>query len=110
VTIEARRFMYSRAIRKELWVKKTDAKSDAEAWTEDDQWSIDSDWSGTAMIYTASGEGSFAMSGDYRVTYEDESDPDNLRAARLFRASQGKAVAEVLRGKLADELVLIMGG
>ena len=32
----------------------------------------------------ASRSGSFALSGDYRVTYEDDSEPGDLRAARLF--------------------------
>lgn len=78
-------------------------------WKRDDRWSIDSEWSGTAMIYTASGAGSFALSGDYQVSYEDESEPKDLRAARLFRASRGDEVGEVPLDKLGDELVVIFG-
>jgi hypothetical protein len=61
------------------------------------------------MIYAASGSGSFALSGDYRVSYEDESHPDDLRAARLFQASRGRDVGEVPHDKLGEELVVIFG-
>ena len=54
-------------------------------WRDDDRWSIDSEWSGTAMIYAASGRGSFALSGDYKVSYEDELEPEDLRASRRLR-------------------------
>jgi hypothetical protein len=81
----------------------------ANTWKEDDRWSIDAEWTGTAMIYAASGTGSFALSGDYQVGYEDESDPEDLRAARLFQASQGKEVGEVPYDKLGEELVVIFG-
>jgi len=78
-------------------------------WRDDDRWSIDAEWLGTAMIYAASGCGSFALSGDYEVSYEDESEPEDLRAARLFRASQGEHVDEVPFDKLGEELVVIFG-
>ena len=61
------------------------------------------------MIYAASGCGSFALSGDYKVSYEDESEPEDLRAARLFRASQGENVGEVPFDKLGEELLVIFG-
>ena len=78
-------------------------------WRDDDRWSIDAEWSGTAMIYAASGCGSFALSGDYKVSYEDESEPEDLRASRLFRASQGEHVDEVPFDKLGEELLVIFG-
>lgn len=88
-------------------MKRKNAQS--KGWMADDRWSIDLDWSGTAMIYTANGIGSFALSGGYRVTYEDESEPEDLRAARLFRASKGMPVGEVQHDKLGAELVVIFG-
>jgi hypothetical protein len=90
-------------------MRKRTSKSAANTWKHDDRWSIDAEWSGTAMIYAASGAGSFALSGDYQVSYEDESDPEDLRAARLFQASQGEDVGEVPYDKLGEELVVIFG-
>jgi hypothetical protein len=58
------------------------------------------------MIYAASNTGSFALSGDYQISFENESDPEDMRAVRLFRASQGNRVAEPADDKLADELGL----
>src|SRR5437588_10124385 len=84
-------------------------KSDRSRSKNGDDLSIDSEWSGTAMIYAARGATSFALSGDYRVSFEDESDPEDMRASRLFRASQGEPVDEVPYDKLADELVVIFG-
>lgn len=78
-------------------------------WKRSDDWSIDSEWSGTAVIYAASGAASFALSGDYKVSFEDESEPEDMRAMRLFRASQGDPVREVPDDKLAEELVVIIG-
>ena len=84
-------------------------KSDGTRWKDSDDWSIHSEWSGTAMIYAARGATSFALSGDYRVSFEDESEPEDMRATRLFHASRGKPVDEVPHDKLADELVVIFG-
>src|SRR5436189_3528599 len=87
-------------------------KSVGRRWKDSDDWSIDSEWSGTAgtaMIYAARGATSFALSGDYRVSFEDESEPEDMRATRLFHASRGKPVDEVPHDKLADELVVIFG-
>jgi hypothetical protein len=56
-----------------LLMKKGKSHS-GKRWRDDDRWSIDSGWSGTAMIYAASGCGSFALNGDYKVSYEDESE------------------------------------
>ena len=84
-------------------------KSTVQAWKASGQWSIGSNWSGTAMIYTASGLGSFALSGDYEVNYELESDPEDLRAARRFETSQGVAIGPIPDDKLGDELVVIFG-
>ncbi|WP_338821866.1 hypothetical protein WDM22_33020 [Bradyrhizobium septentrionale] len=83
--------------------------SHAVRWSRGDDWGIDTAWSGTAMIYAARGTMSFALSGDYEVSYRDESEPDDMRAARLFRASQGEAVREAHDEKLGDELVIIFG-
>ena len=74
-----------------------------------DRWNIDSKWSGTAMIYVVSGTALFSHSGDYQVSYKSESEPEDLRAARLYRASRGEDVGEVRRDKLGDELVVIFG-
>ena len=84
-------------------------KSGGRRWKDSDDWSIDSEWSGTAMIYAARGATSFALSGDYPVSFEDESEPEDMRATRLFHASQGEPVDEVPHDKLADELVVIFG-
>jgi hypothetical protein len=78
-------------------------------WKRSDDWSIDSQWEGTAMMYAASGIRSFALSGDYQISFDDESELGDLRAARLYRASKGDPVAEVPNDKLADELVVIFG-
>jgi hypothetical protein len=86
-------------------MKKRNSKSIDRSWRRDERWSTEAEWSGTAMIYTASGDGSFALSGDYQVSYDDESDPEDLRAARLFQASQGQeGVGKVSYDKLGDEL------
>ena len=45
-------------------------------WRDDDRWSIDSDWSSTAMIYAASGRGSFALSGDCEVATKMNQSPN----------------------------------
>jgi hypothetical protein len=84
-------------------------KSDGTRWKDSDDWSIDSERAGTAMIYAARRATSFALSGDYRVSFEDESEPEDIRATRLFHASRGKPVDEVPHDKLADELVVIFG-
>lgn len=84
-------------------------KPASKRWKRSDEWSIDSEWHGTAMIYTGRGQESFALSGDYHVSLADESEPEDLRAARLYRASQGDCVSEVPYDKLADELVVIFG-
>ena len=78
-------------------------------WKRGDDWSIDSEWSGTAMIYAARNTASFALSGDYQISFEDEFEPEDMRAARLFRAGEGDPVVEVPDDKLADELVVVIG-
>jgi hypothetical protein len=42
-------------------------------------------------------------------SFADESEPADMRATRLFRASQGEPVDEVPDDKLAEELVVIFG-
>ena len=59
---------------------KKDKSISGKRWRDDDRWSIDSDWSGTAMIYAASGRGSFALSGVERDLTVDD--------ARLFDVSE----------------------
>jgi hypothetical protein len=90
-------------------MQKKKSKPSSKRWKVRDYWGIDSDWSGTAMIYAASGVASFGLSGDYRVSFTDESEPADMRATRLFRASQGDRVDEVPDDKLAEELVVIFG-
>ncbi|MEH2565590.1 hypothetical protein [Bradyrhizobium sp. AZCC 2289] len=90
-------------------MRKQQSKRGSRRWKVRDNWSIDADWSGTAMIYAASGITSFGLSGDYRVSFADESEPADMRATRLFRASQGVLVDELPDDKLADELVVIFG-
>jgi hypothetical protein len=41
------------------------------SWTKSYRWGIDERWAGTSMICAASGRESFALSGDYDVTYRD---------------------------------------
>jgi hypothetical protein len=54
----------------------------ARRWKRSDDWGIDSEWSGTAMIYAASNTSSFALSGDYQVSFEDESEPEDSTRPR----------------------------
>lgn len=84
-------------------------KSKHKSWMVKDQWSSDAAWFGTAMIYAASGTGSYALSGDYEVSFANESQPEDMRAARLFKSSQGELVDKVSHDKLGDELVVIFG-
>lgn len=70
---------------------------------------IDACWSGTAMIYAASGNSTSCLSGDYCVSYQDESEPRDLRANRLYRRSQGQRVNKVPRSKLGNEMIIIVG-
>jgi hypothetical protein len=95
--------------RKGTVMKKRKLATGGKRWQVGDDWSIDSDWSGTAMIYAASGVSSFGISGDYRVSFTDESEPADMRATRLFCASQGESVDEVPDDKLAEELIIIFG-
>lgn len=85
------------------------SKKNTKGWESRDYWEIDAQWSGTAMIYTATGLASFVLSGDYNVTYADESEPEDLRATRMYRKSCGQRVRKVPKDKLADELVVIFG-
>jgi hypothetical protein len=61
------------------------------------------------MIYAASGRGSFALSGDYEISYEDESEQEDLRAHRLIRHNRGESVGPLGPDKLKDELIVIFG-
>jgi hypothetical protein len=87
----------------------TRVKAKSRAWKNVDHWSADAEWSGTAMVYTASGNTSWALSGDYEVSYQDESYPEDMRASRLFAASRGERVRDVPYDKLGDELVVVFG-
>src|ERR1700742_2791593 len=84
-------------------------KLTARRWKRSDDWSSDAQWEGTAMIYVVRDAGSFALSGAYRVDFDEESEPEDLRANRLYRASQGSRVDEVAEDKLSNELVVIFG-
>jgi hypothetical protein len=84
-------------------------KRTAKRWKRSEEWDIDSEWSGTAMVYVGRSLESFALSGDYLVNLADETEPEDMRAARVYRASQGERISEVPYNKLADELVVIFG-
>ena len=90
-------------------MRNKNEKSSAIVWKRGHDWSIDSEFSGTAVIYAARDSSSFVLSGDYQVSFQDESHPEDMRAARLFRASKGKRVSAVPDGKLADDLVVVIG-
>ncbi len=60
-------------------------RSAAKRWKRSDEWGIDSEWSGTAMVYVGRSLESFALSGDYHVNLADETEPEDMRAARLYR-------------------------
>jgi hypothetical protein len=79
------------------------------SWKRSDRWGIDDRWAGTSVIYAASGTESVAMSGDYDVTYQDESNPGELRAFRQAQRSRGITVKDLGEGKLHDQLVVIFG-
>ena len=53
------------------------SKKPARRWKRGDDWNIDSEWAGTAMIYAACNTASFALSGDYQISFEDESEPED---------------------------------
>jgi hypothetical protein len=97
------------AYSKNSHIRKQNVEREKKSWKVSDRWGIDEAWSGTAVIYSAVGLESWALTGDYDVTYCDESNPEELRAYREVQRRRGKSVKKLGKNKVRDHLVVIFG-
>lgn len=94
---------------KKLHATERDETQVQESWKVSDRWGIDERWHGTAVIYSTAGRESWGLTGDYDVTYCDESNPEELRAYRQVMRRRGRRVKKLGIDKLRDHLVVIFG-
>lgn len=76
---------------------------------ESSDWGMDSRWEGTAIIYAGSGEKTWGFSGDYDLTFQDESCPKELRFYREDRRRRGLKVKQLNESKLRNEILVVFG-
>ncbi|QDM16066.1 hypothetical protein FNL56_09370 [Tardiphaga sp. vice304] len=76
---------------------------------ESSEWGMDSRWEGTAIIYAASGETTFGFSGEYDLSFRDETRPNELRGHREDRRRRGLKVKDLSGDKLRNEMLVVFG-
>lgn len=76
---------------------------------EPNEWGMDSRWEGTAIIYAPSGSNTFGFSGDYDLSFQDESRPNELRGYREVRRRRGLKVNDLSDSKLRNEMLVVFG-
>jgi hypothetical protein len=72
-------------------------------------WGMDSRWEGTAIIYAASGKRTFGFSGDYDLSFRDETSPNELRNYREDRRGRGLRIKALTESKLRNEMLVVFG-
>lgn len=87
----------------------TNIQQVTESRDEPNEWGMDSRWEGAAIIYAASGSKTFGFSGDYDLSFQDESRPNELRGYREVRRRRGLKVKDLSESKLRNEMLVVFG-